>query len=82
MCLAFILGCPKALALTFGFVTAAVFEAVSVHRWQNEFKKTKLNTNTSPAAGTNLVLCICAVVNRNLAARMPKLWMWVEVAWL
>jgi hypothetical protein len=39
-----------------GFVTAAVFEAVIVHRWQNEFKKTKLYTNTSPAAGTNLVL--------------------------
>jgi hypothetical protein len=44
--------CPQRV----GFVTAAAFEAVFVHRWQNEFKKTKLYTNSSPAAGTNLVL--------------------------
>jgi hypothetical protein len=46
----------QACAQRVGFVTAAVFEAVIVHRWQNEFKKTKLYTNMSPAAGTNLVL--------------------------
>jgi len=47
-----------------GFVTAAVFEARFCPPLRNEFKKTKLYTNTSPAAGTNLVLAAGRSVDR------------------
>ena len=40
------------------FMTAAAFEALLFPRDRNEIKKTKLYTNTSPAAGINTVLAV------------------------
>ena len=40
------------------FMTAAAFEARLCPTWQNEIKKTKLYTNTSPAAGINFLLAV------------------------
>ena len=46
------------LPITFEFMTAADFEAVSCPTWKNEIKKIKLHTYTSPAAGINFLLAV------------------------
>jgi hypothetical protein len=42
-------------------MAAAVFEATSCPRVRNEIKKTKLHSNTEPAADINTLLCAVAL---------------------
>ena len=43
------------------FVTAWVFEALHYPTLLNEIKKTKLDNNTEPQAGINILLCLVRV---------------------
>lgn len=50
------------VAATFMFMTAAVFEVRHSHKLLNEVKETKLQTNTEPQAGINILLAVVALL--------------------
>jgi len=47
------------------FMTAWVFEARHCPTLLNEFKKTKLDSNTSPQAGINILLAVVTISTLN-----------------
>jgi hypothetical protein len=62
---------------TFMFMTAWAFEARHCPTLLNEIKKTKLDSNTEPQAGINILLCTVPRLHYSLTTRMPRLWMCV-----
>jgi hypothetical protein len=59
-----------------------MFKARHCRRHQTYFEKLNYKFTLNPAIDYAFCYAHSAAVNRYQAARMPKLWMWAEGAWL